>query len=104
MPGLLCSGWQKCDKIDPDELLSVMASSMTKSVECRKSVLKVSNVMPTKNRPETHPTVSNHVERIHVWLDQSFNLHNFSILTSQMIRAHSIKIFNSTNLPYKIGH
>ena len=40
-----------------------------------------------------------YVERKRVWLDKSFNLRNFTIPSSQMIRAHLIQIFYSTNLP-----
>ena len=36
---------------------------------------------------------------IRVKLNDSFNLRKYPILTSQIIRAHFIKTFNSTNFP-----
>jgi len=49
-------------------------------------------------------TQDEYVELIRVWLDESSwtdssNLRNFTVPTRQMIRAHLILIFNSTNLP-----
>ena len=40
--GILSKAWMKCPDLDPEELLPVMASSTTKSLECRKSVLEAS--------------------------------------------------------------
>ena len=37
--GILCKAWAKCGNINPEELLPVMASATTRSLECRRSVL-----------------------------------------------------------------
>lgn len=40
VPTALCQGWINCEGLEAEKLLSVMASSLSKSVECQKSVLK----------------------------------------------------------------
>ena len=37
--GILCKAWAKCASINAEELLPVMASATTKSIECRRAVL-----------------------------------------------------------------
>ena len=40
VPSALCHGWINCPGIEAEQLLSVMASSLSKSAECQKSVLR----------------------------------------------------------------
>ena len=57
---------------------------------CRKNLKNVLRQVRGKN------TFLNTLK--HDWLDDSSNLRSFTIPTSQMIRAHLIKIFSSTYL------
>merc|ERR1712130_532183 len=75
--GILCKAWAKCVSINAEELLPVMTSATTKSIECRRAVL-------------------NYLQSV-ISEDTSLAVHNlyFSLLCSVDIQSAESHVVNS---------